>query len=342
MKFKVIGKQVSASAEVDVEYDKPIVIAGLNSTLKSVIAKSIAYNIVKKCVCGGNLDECLREKDLEYLAEFMNLENLKPLENLVDVEIDTCPNIANPIGVILEDYRLVTRYIIAFVLNHIKKMFEGLSNLSNLIEKKEDRKMYLSTVESEINHLKQLINPLPRIAFKLKTMILNDKLCKNLSILDSVVNNAYEEFKDEITPKDILPLSVDVVDEDRIYVRDKRVDRVVEVSSVSSAIAAALQFLVVTYLFATPHESRVLVIEEPEESMSPIQQVVFMRYLRELIKYYGGINAVLITTHSPYIAFATESRNYLAKYDHVNGLFALLPSEVPRSFIYGDVLLVPR
>jgi len=52
MKFKVIGKQVSASGEVDVEYDKPIVIAGLNSTLKSVIAKSIAYNVVKKCVCG--------------------------------------------------------------------------------------------------------------------------------------------------------------------------------------------------------------------------------------------------------------------------------------------------
>jgi hypothetical protein len=213
MKFKVIGKQVSASGEVDAEYDKPIVIAGLNSTLKSVIAKSIAYNIVKKCVCGGNLDECLREKDLEYLAEFMNLENLKPLENLVDVEIDTCPNIANPIGVILENYRLVTRYIIAFVLNHIKKMFKGLSNLSNLIEKKEDRKMYLSAVESEINHLKQLINPLPRIAFKLKTMILSDKLYKNLSMLDGVINSAYEEFKDEITPKDILPLSVDVVNE---------------------------------------------------------------------------------------------------------------------------------
>ena len=213
MKFKVIGKQVSASGEVDVEYDKPIVIAGLNSTLKSVIAKSIAYNIVKKCVCGGNLDECLRDKGLGYLAEFMNLENLKPLENLVDVEIDTCPNIANPIGVILEDYRLATRYIIAFVLNHIKKMFEGLSCLSNLIKEKKDHERYLSTVESEINRLKQLVNPLPRIAFKLKTMILSDKLYKNLSMLDGVINSAYEEFKDEITPKDILPLSVDVVNE---------------------------------------------------------------------------------------------------------------------------------
>jgi len=342
MKFKVIGKQVSASGEVDAEYDKPIVIAGLNSTLKSVIAKSIAYNVVKKCVCGGSLDECLRDGGLRYLAEFMNLENLKPLENLVDVEVDTCPNIANPIGVILEDYRLVTRYIIAFVLNHIKEMSKRLSSLSSFIVEKKDREMYLSTVESEINHLKQLINPLPRIAFKLKTMILDDRLYKNSSILDSVVESAYKEFKDEITTKDILPLNVSVIDEDKIYVHDKRVDKIIEVSSVSSAIAAALQFLVVTYLFATPHESRVLVIEEPEESMSPIQQVVFMRYLGELIKYYKGINIILITTHSPYIAFATESRNYLAKYDHVKRLFTLLPSEVPRSFIYGDVLLVPR
>jgi predicted ATP-dependent endonuclease of OLD family len=221
-------------------------------------------------------------------------------------------------------------------------MSKRLSSLSSFIVEKKDREMYLSTVESEINHLKQLINPLPRIAFKLKTMILDDRLYKNSSILDSVVESAYKEFKDEITTKDILPLNVSVIDEDKIYVHDKRVDKIIEVSSVSSAIAAALQFLVVTYLFATPHESRVLVIEEPEESMSPIQQVVFMRYLGELIKYYKGINIILITTHSPYIAFATESRNYLAKYDHVKRLFTLLPSEVPRSFIYGDVLLVPR
>jgi len=142
----------------------------------------------------GSLDECLRDGGLRYLAEFMNLENLKSLENLVDVEVDTCPNIANLIGVILEDYRLVTRYIIAFVLNHIKEMSKRLSSLSSFIVEKKDREMYLSTVESEINRLKQLINPLPRIAFKLKTMILDDRLYKNLSILDSVVNSAYEEF----------------------------------------------------------------------------------------------------------------------------------------------------
>ena len=156
------------------------------------------------------------------------------------------------------------------------------------------------------------------------------------------MNSAYEKFKDEITPNDILPLYVDVLDKDKIYVYDRRVNMAIELSSVSSAIVATLQFLIITYMFATPHDSRILVVEEPEESMSPIQQVVFMRYLNELMKYYGGINIVLITTHSPYIAFATDSKNYLAKYDHANKVFTLLPSEVPRSFIYGDVLLIPK
>jgi len=156
------------------------------------------------------------------------------------------------------------------------------------------------------------------------------------------VNSAYEKFKDEITPNDILPLYVDVLDKDKIYVYDRRVNMAIELSSVSSAIVATLQFLIITYMFATPHDSRILVVEEPEESMSPIQQVVFMRYLNELMKYYGGTNIVLITTHSPYIAFATDSKNYLAKYDHANKVFTLLPSEVPRSFIYGDVLLIPK
>jgi hypothetical protein len=44
-------------------------------------------------------------------------------------------------------------------------------------------------------------------------MILDDRLCKNLSILDSVVNSAYEGFKDVIISEDILPLGVDVLDE---------------------------------------------------------------------------------------------------------------------------------
>lgn len=332
--FEVLSDETPRiRSRVRVETHRPTVIAGLNSTLKSLTAKAIAYTILVNYMTKSEESFKLMKKDL--LEEYFRLTPITV--NLIEGSL----NQDEFIGLLLEDYRIVTRFVISRLGEELNKVEESLlSDILLYIEDKDQRKYVEDEIKKKFQKLKYVINPLVNDLLELKIMSIDRKLKRNFEILYDIVNKVCDEFKEELKPSDVLPLEVSIIAPEKIYVRDTRLEVEVSSEAVSTAIASALQFLIITYAFATKHNNRVIIVEEPEESMTPIQQVTFMRYLSTLMKDYGGMNIVIVTTHSPYIAFATDSINHIALYDYKEKLFKIVESDIPRSFTYADILLV--
>lgn len=117
----------------------------------------------------------------------------------------------------------------------------------------------------------------------------------------------------------VRPLDVSIKDARRLLVKviDRRFMRTIEREYVSTSVIAPLLFEYVTAFLSLP-ETKVLVVEEPEESMTPLQQVLFARYLEEALARSAELTDrdayVVVTTHSPYISNSFEKAT--VKYFH--------------------------
>lgn len=128
---------------------------------------------------------------------------------------------------------------------------------------------------------------------------------------------------EDLDPLDVTPLG----DEHRPFiVEDRRLNKLIELTSVSSSVASLLTIKILLYALSSLEEKpKLIVIEEPEEALAPPQQVVFTKALQRLVNYaykkFNIISYIIVTTHSPYIAYtlAGKSRLYYVYYERGQG-----------------------
>jgi hypothetical protein len=124
-------------------------------------------------------------------------------------------------------------------------------------------------------------------------------------------------------------------------VRDRRLKSGrVPLNLVSTTVAAALLWGLTIRFFSIPASARVFVVEEPEEAMTPLQQVAYVEALKALAREIPGENYVVLTTHSPYIAGASDQPSYHFSFE--NGKFTCSPASVPLPMAKADALLLVR
>lgn len=92
--------------------------------------------------------------------------------------------------------------------------------------------------------------------------------------------------------------------------------------------------------FSIPASTRVFIVEEPEEEMTPLQQVAYVETLKKLAAEIPGENYVVLTTHSPYIAGVSDQPSYYFSYE--NDRFTCRPATVAPPMTKADALLLVR
>lgn len=79
-------------------------------------------------------------------------------------------------------------------------------------------------------------------------------------------------------------------------------------------------------------------MEEPEEAMTPLQQIAYVETLKALAREMPGENYVVLTTHSPYIAGTSDQPSYYFSFE--NGKFTCEPTTIPPPMAKADALLL--
>jgi predicted ATP-dependent endonuclease of OLD family len=105
-------------------------------------------------------------------------------------------------------------------------------------------------------------------------------------------------------------------------------------------VATALLWKLTLRFFSIPASTRVFIVEEPEEEMTPLQQVAYVETLKKLAAEIPGENYVVLTTHSPYIAGVSDQPSYYFSYE--NDRFTCRPATVAPPMTKADALLLVR
>jgi hypothetical protein len=137
----------------------------------------------------------------------------------------------------------------------------------------------------------------------------------------------------------LLPLKVDITNSRKVH--DKRLDKSVPLNLASTTIAAALLWTLTLYFFSIPVSARLFAVEEPEEAMTPLQQVAYVDVLKALAREIPGDNYVVLTTHSPYIAGESDKILYFY-FSFENKKFTCKPVDIPLPMAKTDSLLLLR
>jgi len=329
--------------KVRVEAGRPTIIVGYNATLKSAIARSFMY-------CGKStrayelLGPTLQELNIEF--------------TLSDPDLP-----CNALKGFVPDSRLVFRSVIVGLTERYGKILDNVESIKRLISEDEARR-----IESELNAIESGLNESLKV-MGLKFLDDLEEFKRRASskavyevrrvfdeTLDEIVRELRERYEVQISPEAIVPLEIiemrwhelsPRVKMPEIRVWDKRLKREITVTNVSSSIIASLLHEYLTYFLSIP-QTKILVIEEPEEAMTPLQQVFTMKFLAKALQHIDRIFGVetyaIITTHSPYIAYAERDavNLYFARYEVVEGEKGkiVIDEEKPHSpFLLADFLL---
>lgn len=327
MSFLVLNAK---GASLDIEELKirpyhPTIFVGLNSTLKSYVARTITD-------IRPNLRDIATEVNLEIAGE-----EVKCSENAECLHI--------------EDFRLSLRKVLSY-RDEIRKKIEDLSAFHAFLAESQAKDF-----SQEINELKEYIDGM---LFGILSDYCDLKLKANLylyfrleALFSRVLSDLVNEIKgsvkaDEINEANLFPLKVEVIcDEERdVKVEDVRLGVRFDSSKVSSSIASAMLFNIYKAFLAMESRKkyRILVIEEPEESMAPPQQALFSRFIEATLNELKGELPpvfVIITTHSPYIpgSFSKDiADTYYFRFDPGSKKFKANKSPPSRPFIFAEVL----
>jgi len=155
----------------------------------------------------------------------------------------------------------------------------------------------------------------------------------------------------DVSIDNVLPINVNIdckgFKERRrleIDVRDYRLGKKISVEHVSSAIAAitTLKLIMCFLSMLTDRQFKILVVEEPEEAMSPPQQVLFMMFIRKALDEVKRLVPdkpvfIVITTHSPYITTSvSDVDTYYFYFDRERKIFTAISAPPTRPFIYAE------
>lgn len=309
----IIFKWINGITEISIELEafRPIIFIGFNNTLKSITARVICASLYRSRLITSTIPE--RNWEV-YLDKIITLSNgVYPSIELAD---EVREKIKDMLGIIIEDSRVSMR-----------KYLEIEGSLSDEIE--GFRKTIKRYVEStHVNDVLQrfdniidiiLYNITLNIAYvyqQLKSQASLMKFVEYGNILKSIIREVLNEFKeiksDEIFEENLLPLDVEVVFQKQplVKVKDLRTGESIPVGTVSTSISSMLLFKLFT-LAMSIEVPKLIIIEEPEYALAPLQQIIFTRLIENsLIKsrdHGDPPTYVILITHSPYIAVGFEN-----------------------------------
>jgi hypothetical protein len=335
------------------ELDKLTILVGYNSTFKSMIARTIVQQL---STTDTSTDVKAYGKTLLDLGYDCSVEPSVTATSLM-----------------IPDFRAILR-ILYYKEPTIREFYEYGRKARDTISKLTDEgklgwaeagvmRKPLDLVEEIINVIalgllkeyeRYRLRSTPSVQAKLINLM--EELAKEMS------EKMWEKYNEPLAVEDILPLelwSYDAlchcggggeVPQGRglplLRAKDRRFGRIIEDMWFSSSIAALMLYELTTVFLSTPvpkDSLRLFVIEEPEETMAPIQQVHYMNFLNKAIetadKMLETNTLVILTTHSPYIAYAVDAKRYFLTYDREKRKIVVVEKGPHKPFVLADILL---
>lgn len=319
-----------------------MVLTGLNATMKSIAARTF--------LVAGIKDTASIEL---YTPNFVELLGS---DGKIEFKEDHSKVVSNARKLLVSDSRIALRSIlnasesikrIMDLLREIRRLESNIGGLIDVIE--SDLSKILKNLG--IGFLQEVYTERGKASLSIVSEIY-DELDETIKI---VANELAEIFIDPESAKSaIMPLSVGIRDPEklRVDVRDQRFDKTIPVTGVSTSIIAPLLFDLVTAFLSQPVAENmesycIAVIEEPEESMTPLQQVVFSMYLEKAveksIKLTKCTPFIIIVTHSPYIAYAFSDNVQIKYFGYDITKRKIIVEDKPmKTFAMADVILTSR
>ena len=320
-----------------VELGRINVISGFNATLKSIIARTIIY-------CYESTAE----------REFYS-PTLRDLDVKYSLSLDPC----KCRRYLIADNRIILRSL--YKSQHlIRDILESLGNLGDRITSlARDLQWIRDEIESIRDKFVELRNSLGYYIIEdivdLKSRVSPGNIYMIYDIFKKALREISEKLKDtDASENDIYPLEITSIRRDKylasLRIRDRRTGSFIESRYYSTSIIAPLLFeFLINFLAYSEEgiEAKILVIEEPEESLTPIQQILLTRFLNEAVnksvELSGNETVIIMTTHSPYIAYSVDpnnSYNYFVQYDSNEKKFRIMKSMMHRSFVLADLFML--
>jgi hypothetical protein len=303
--------------EIELVSGRVVSFVGYNATLKSLTARAVMHELCKTATKGAR-------------AQFINrLEaRTENAARALRVEISNTPE--NALLYLADDQRLVLRAY----FSSLERTISGLESYASSVAEGGARDAMLSLIDE----LKYSLAPQLEDYIEMKGFEDFDLLHMVLKVFDEKLENL---SKQTAVDRDVLlPLDIEVAPHQCI-VRDRRFKgKEVPLDLASTTVAAALLWKLTLRFFSIPASTRVLIVEEPEEAMTPLQQVAYVETLRGLAAEIPGENYVVLTTHSPYIAGVSDQPSYYFSYE--NGRFTCRPAAVAPPMTKADALLLVR
>jgi len=318
MKFKVESKTPELPIEpfeIELASNSVTSFVGYNATLKSLTARALLYELCR--VADKRVDFVAR---LETRAE----SAVKALR----LELYDAPESA--LLYLVDDYRLSLRAYFSTLGSIIDRLEGYASNISD--------ERVRSLVLNELDALRK--NVAPQLDDYLEMKKMSDLTLLNRTL--KIFREKLEELGKQTAMESdlLLPLDVEITPS-HYNVYDKRLGgKSVPLDLASTTVAAALLWRLTLYFFSISAITRVFVVEEPEEAMTPLQQVAYVETLKALAREIPGENYVILTTHSPYVAGASDQPSYCFSFE--DGKFTCRPVTAPSPMAKADALLLVR
>jgi len=322
--INVKESDIVKSAEINI-YPGLNIFVGYNAAFKSATARTAAY--------------C---KDDGEASKFR--PNLLDLG--VDVETKDQGKICSLYRAIVEDTRISLRKLL-LKRDTIIKIHENLKQLEN-----SDEPLVSSLVPKIKNDVSDLLDGL--IAKELKDLADMKKRVPSsiISTFYKIYSDVYDDLLNrlkqlypDIDPTAITPLEVEELDveEDRwtIRFRDRRFNRVLTYNTLSTSIIIPILFEYTIAFLSLPRD-KMLIIEEPEESMTPLQQVFYIKFLEAAVEESNKRweTYVIITTHSPYMALPVSAKKYFFGFSKSERKIVIEAEKPLKAFTLADFLML--
>jgi len=343
--FRWSGSKVNI--KVALEPHKPVIFIGFNNTLKSITARMIIAILASQ----GLIDDSwsLPERNWqEYLSKIVTSlsEGSSPVIEVAEAVKE------KKLGYILiEDSRVALRkYLETREQYHsaIDELQRKINKI-DLIQLRSDITRGFETVESIVNEISLGIASIYS-ALKLKAYMRSSALYIRMleDIVKDITKSLYKDVqREELVEENMLPLDVEVeIDEcgeKRVTVIDTRTHEQISEVAISTSVSSMLLFKTLALAMSIPIP-KLVVIEEPEYALAPLQQIVLARFIGASLskaKELGHTTYMILVTHSPYIALGVENAKvYYFMYSPKERKFVAEESWPAREFALASLLML--
>ena len=332
--LSAMGKDIEILSIV-IKAWRPAIFLGMDATLKSMAARSLIWEKPNLSDLGAQLSIKIDGKEVK--------------ENIC---------ISRAECLYIEDTRLILR----FGLPTLASIESELRNIEYFAESVREREVFERLKESAerlrmivyeklFGILSKYCDYRSRISDEIYIRLYSDILGNVKRRLEAELKKLETSGIKDVSIDNVFPMDVDVDCKEfekhniKIRIFDYRLKKPVLLEHVSSAIAAVMTFKLVAYFLSAyiDKQFKILVIEEPEEAMSPPQQVLFTMFLRKALDevktlYNHQPVFTVITTHSPYIPLSiSDADTYYFYFDIEKRVFTATRTPPARPFVYAEI-----